>query len=121
MHSKNLEQKFNVKLIITDGEAKKNLSHLIEKYKISSLIWNRLYSDQSIKRDTEIKSFFKNKNIHVETFNSHLLNEPWEIQNNSGQFFKVFTPYWKTAFKVYLNKKFSYQKNSLIKSFKHNE
>ena len=107
MHSKNLEQKFNVKLIITDGEAKKNLSHLIEKYKISSLIWNRLYSDQSIERDTEIKSFFKNKKIHVETFNSHLLNEPWEVQNNSGQFFKVFTPYWKTAFKVYLNKKFS--------------
>ena len=53
LHSKNLEQKFNVKLIITDGEAKKNLSQLIEKYKISSLIWNRLYSDQSIKRDTE--------------------------------------------------------------------
>jgi len=121
LHSKKLEQAFNIKLIIVNGEAKKNISYLIEKYKISSLIWNRLYSNQSVKRDSEIKSFFKNKNIQVETFNSHLLNEPWEVKNNSGQFFKVFTPYWKTAYKVYLSKKFTYQKKISIESFKHTE
>ena len=33
--------------------------------------------------------------IDCETFNGYLLNEPWNIKNKSGTFFKVFTPYWR--------------------------
>jgi deoxyribodipyrimidine photolyase len=53
---------------------------------------------------TQKLKILKEKNIEVETFNAHLLNEPWEVQNNSGLYFKVFTPYWRKAFDVYNQK-----------------
>ena len=33
--------------------------------------------------------------IEVCSSNGSLLHEPWTIQNKSGGFYKVFTPYWK--------------------------
>ena len=92
------------------GNAQESLSQLIKKYKINRVVWNRLYSKKSISRDTKIKQDLKEKNIEVETFNAHLLNEPWEVQNNSGLYFKVFTPYWRKAFDVY--KKFAIKAKS---------
>ena len=74
------------------GSAQESLSQLIKKYKINRVVWNRLYSKKSISRDTKIKQNLKEKNIEVETFNAHLLNEPWEVQNNSGLYFKVLLP-----------------------------
>jgi deoxyribodipyrimidine photo-lyase len=73
---------------------------LIKKYEINQVLWNRLYSPTTIKRDTQIKKTLQEHGIEVDTFNAHLLNEPWEVKNNSGQYFKVFTPYWRKAFEV---------------------
>jgi deoxyribodipyrimidine photo-lyase len=44
-----------------------------------------------------IKTMLQEQNIEVCSFNGHLLNEPWTIKNKQGDFFKVFTPYWKTC------------------------
>ena len=65
----------------------------------------------SINRDKKIKSYLKKNNVNCETFNGYLLNEPWDIKNKSGTFFKVFTPYWRhcnklTQHKVYDNNRF---------------
>jgi len=57
----------------------------------------------------------------VETFNGHLLNEPWEVQNNSGQYFKVFTPYWRKAFDVYQSKKEKIEKLNSLNVLRHQE
>ncbi len=97
--------RFGASLIILEGEALEVLQKLVKKYKINQVLWNRLYSSETIKRDTIIKKTFQDQGVDVETFNGHLLNEPWEVQNNSGQYFKVFTPYWRKAFEVYQSKK----------------
>ena len=95
------KQKFNLDLIILEGNAFKILDQFIEKYQIKEVIWNRLYSKQTILRDSSIKKKLEQKEIIVTSFNSHLLNEPWEIKNNSGEYFKVFTPYWKNSYSFF--------------------
>ena len=85
------------------------------------MVWNRLYSKQTILRDTSIKKKLEQKEIIITSFNSHLLNEPWEIKNNSGEYFKVFTPYWKNAYPFFLEKNYTYSQIKKIKPIAHNE
>ena len=113
--------RFGVSLIILEGEALEVLQKLVKKYKINQVLWNRLYSSETIKRDTIIKKTFQDQGVDVETFNGHLLNEPWEVQNNSGQYFKVFTPYWRKAFEVYQSKKEKLEKLKSINVISHQE
>ena len=113
--------RFGASLIILEGEALEVLQKLVKKYKINQVLWNRLYSPETIKRDTIIKKTFQNQGVDVETFNGHLLNEPWEVQNNSGQYFKVFTPYWRKAFEVYQSKKEKLEKLKSINVISHQE
>ncbi len=108
-------------MIIIEGEAKDVLQKLVKKYQIHQVLWNRLYSSETIKRDTIIKKSLQDQGVEVETFNGHLLNEPWEVQNNSGQYFKVFTPYWRKAFEVYQSKKEKLEKLKSINVISHQE
>ena len=113
--------RFGASLIILEGEALEVLQKLVKKYQIHQVLWNRLYSPGTIKRDTIIKKSFQDQGVEVETFNGHLLNEPWEVQNNSGQYFKVFTPYWRKAFEVYQSKKEKLEKLKSINVLSHQE
>ena len=118
---RSLKKKFKIKLIVTSGEVEKTINELIQKYNINEVIWNRLYSKKSIERDSQIKKNLQEKKIKVETFNGHLLNEPWEVQNNSGQYFKVFTPYWRRAFEVFKSKKYQIININSINPYLHKE
>jgi len=113
--------RFGASLIVLEGEALDVLQKLIKKYQIHQVLWNRLYSPETIKRDTFIKKALQEQGVDVETFNGHLLNEPWEVQNNSGQYFKVFTPYWRKAFEVYQSKKEKLEKIKSINVLSHQE
>ena len=116
-----LKDKFDINLIVITEEADLAIKSLIKKYNINEVVWNRLYSQKSIKRDSAIKKSLLENNIEVQTFNAHLLNEPWEVQNNSGQYFKVFTPYWRKAYEVYQSKKYQIKDIINIKPLKHQE
>ena len=113
--------RFGASLIVLEGKALDVLQKLIKKYQIHQVLWNRLYSPEAIKRDTFIKKALQEQGVDVETFNGHLLNEPWEVQNNSGQYFKVFTPYWRKAFEVYQSKKEKLEKLKSINVISHQE
>ena len=86
-------------LCLRQGKALDILEQLVNDYKIESIYWNRCYEPFSITRDTIIKDFFQKAGLPVFTFNASLLHEPWKITNKAGQFFKVFTPYWKACLK----------------------
>ncbi len=72
------------------------LKSVIKKYSIEAVLWNRSYEPEHIKRDTRIKAYLKNQDIHAESFNSNLLFDPTKVTNKSGTPFKVFTPFWKS-------------------------
>ncbi len=86
--------RLNLKLILRKGDSFKILQELTEK-NIAAVYWNRCYEPHFIKRDKEIKHQLKLNGIEIESFNSHLIHEPWEITNLQGNYYKVFTPFWR--------------------------
>jgi deoxyribodipyrimidine photo-lyase len=89
-----LQQRGN-KLLLYRGNPHVILQELITKLNITKIFWNRCYDAHAIARDKKIKATLLKDNIEVQSFNSHLLFEPWTILNQAGQPYKVFTPFWK--------------------------
>ena len=92
-------KKLGLNLCLRQGKALDVLKQLVEDYQIESIYWNRCYSPVSIERDTVIKKVFQTGGIRIVSTNGSLLHEPWQIKNMSGDFFKVFTPYWRACLK----------------------
>ncbi len=82
-------------LILRRGPAETELLALIEETHANAVYWNRCYEPAVIDRDARIKKRLKAAQIAVHSYNGSLLLEPWEIVNNAGEYFKVFTPFWK--------------------------
>lgn len=89
--SKSLKD-YGIELFIAEGESQKILEKVIKENKIETIYWNRLYEPYHIARDKKIKSEL---GITCESFNASLLNEPWDIKNGAGSYYKVFTSYYK--------------------------
>ena len=89
--SKNLKEKYGIDLIIAEGKSEEILNEIDSEY----IVWNRLYEPYYIDRDTKIKTALEEKNIVTKSFNGSLIAEPWEIKNGSGEFYKVFTSFYK--------------------------
>ena len=92
-------EKYNSKLILRKGNPLCVLKELQSTLGEVSIFWNRLYDENSIKRDTEIKSYFESQGIVVSSTEGMLLHSPWKTQTNSGSHYKVFTPFWKALSK----------------------
>lgn len=61
----------------------------------TAVYWSRRYEPLVIARDQAIKQSLRDRGIEARSFNAALLVEPWDVQNNSGKPFQVFTPYWR--------------------------
>lgn len=83
------------RLIIRRGHSLTTLQQLIEATGATLVCWNRLYEPAVIARDTHIKVTLKDQGIECSSHNAALLFEPWEVRNQQGKPFRVFTPFWK--------------------------
>ena len=92
-------QKHNSKLILRKGNPLYVLKELRSSIGDFNIFWNRLYDENSVKRDTEIKSYFEARGIKVKSTEGLLLHSPWKTQTNSGSYYKVFTPFWRVLSK----------------------
>lgn len=92
-------QQQGLQLCLKKGDALAHLQRIIEQYQVEAVYWNRCYEPESIVRDQAIKSALKQHGTQVYSSNGSLFNEPWTVKNNSGNYFKVFTPYWKQSLK----------------------
>ncbi|MFC5049915.1 cryptochrome/photolyase family protein [Rubritalea spongiae] len=88
---------FGAKLHIVDGskEAHQTLSALVKKIDADAVFWSRRYEAESILQDSEIKKELMASGVLVKSFSASLINEPFNVSNQSGKPYKVFTPYWK--------------------------
>jgi deoxyribodipyrimidine photo-lyase len=77
------------------GDPQRILNDLHQQINVDSIVWNRCYEPFSIERDKVIKESLTSAGVEVKSFNASLLFEPWTIKNQQGNFFKVFTPFWK--------------------------
>ena len=69
-----------------------------------TIYWNKVYEPDYLKFDEYLLTSFKKKNIEHKRFKGNTLNEISEIKKNDGTPFKVFTPFWRTAEKFYVEK-----------------
>ena len=94
---KSLQQDLPVQLY--KGDAREILGQLAEQHNVSHVFWNRGYGPDVVTRDSEIKATLKDAGFDARSFKANLLIEPWEISTKTGEFYKVFTPFWKACLK----------------------
>ncbi|WED44255.1 cryptochrome/photolyase family protein [Legionella cardiaca] len=92
-----LTNQLGLTLILRKGNPLDIILDLVKTSGVEAIYWNRCYEPKSIERDKKIKAILQESEVDVFSFNGSLLNEPWTISNKNGDFFKVFTPYWKTC------------------------
>ncbi len=85
------------RLILRTGPPDEILPALVRETNANAVYWNRLYEPECVKRDTLIKRSLMERGLDVQSFNGNQLLEPWEIETNDGNPYKVFTPFYKTA------------------------
>lgn len=83
------------RLILRRGPARETLQTLVQETGATAVFWNRRYEPAVMARDATVKAALRSDGVGVESFNAALLHEPWTIQNQSGNPFRVFTPFWK--------------------------
>ena len=76
------------------------LLQLIEETGADTVYWNRRYEPAVIARDSAIKAALRERGVLAESYNAALFIEPWQVQNQSGKPFQVFTPYWRSVMKT---------------------
>ena len=74
------------------GDPLSILSHLIDRYPVKAVYWNRRYEPAHIACDRTIKESLK---VPAHSYNGSLLWEPWTIKNGSNEAYKVFTPFYR--------------------------
>lgn len=88
-------------LTLRRGDPRKIILALATETGAAAVFWNRRYDANGIETDKDIKASLKEAGIKAESHNGRLLTEPWEIQTNTGSYYKVFTPYWKAVRRSY--------------------
>ena len=106
----------NINLEIIETNSFKIFFDKLIKKKDFAIYWNKVYEPDYLKFDQYLFTVFKNQNIKHKRFKGNALNEIEEINKSDGTPFKVFTPFWRTAEKYYIEKIPS--KNKIIKKCK---
>ncbi|MGB0134750.1 cryptochrome/photolyase family protein [Dokdonella sp.] len=84
-------------LHIARGPSLDALLRLLGEHGATAVYWNRLYEPAITQRDSLLKQTLTEQGFEARSFNAALLQEPWEVQTNQGQPYRVFTPYWRKA------------------------
>ena len=94
--------KFNIDLEIIISEEKDVFSKIEEKN--LTIYWNKVYEPSQLDLDKKIINILENKKIMSKLYKGNILNEYHNITKKDGTPFKVFTPFWRYAEQVYLDK-----------------
>jgi deoxyribodipyrimidine photo-lyase len=90
-------RKAGSRLIVRRGDSLTIIRELIEETGAAEVVWNRRYEPVIVERDSRVKAELRRDGISAESFNSHLLFEPWSVQTKAGTPFKVFTPFYRAC------------------------
>ena len=94
--SERYRELYNIKLKIYNDDIYQVIEALHKETNFTDIYINTTFDPEVDKIDTKLATKFKNS-FNVNSYNSSLLFKPNEILNNSGDFFKVYTPFWKKA------------------------
>ncbi len=84
-------------LLLLRGDALDITVALAARMKAAAVFWNRRYGLAERERDAALKSALTAAGIVAQSFNGHLLREPWEVKSKAGTHLRVFTPFYRAA------------------------
>ena len=86
-----------IPLLFAAGEAAAIIPQLAERLGVDAVRWSRRYAPASRALDGRIKTVLRDQGIAVHSHPGSLLVEPWTAAPQSGDHYKVFTPFWKSV------------------------
>ncbi|APE43546.1 deoxyribodipyrimidine photolyase [Sulfitobacter alexandrii] len=92
-----LRDKSSRLILRRESDAQAALDKLIEQTGAGAVFWSRLYDPDSVARDSRIKDTLKQKGVEARSFGGHLMFEPWTVETQQGDFYKVYTPFWNNV------------------------
>jgi deoxyribodipyrimidine photo-lyase len=78
----------------------KKIINKSEKYEINSIYISQDYSPFAKKREKDIKSLCKEKELNFILMENHMLTGVDKVKKDNGEYYKKFTPYYRTALKL---------------------
>jgi deoxyribodipyrimidine photo-lyase len=88
-------QSHRASLHLRQGDSLPVLLDLLKQSGARTVYWNRLYEPEAVARDTRLKVALRQYGIEVHTHHGALWSEPWQINTQHGEPYRVFTPYWR--------------------------
>ena len=101
---KNKLLKYNINLEIIKVDTYQSFFKQLLKETNFSIYWNKTYEPDYLRFDNLLSKSLKDKKVKFKILKGNILNEPDEVKKADGTPFKVFTPYWRTAEKLYIEK-----------------
>ncbi len=86
-----------LRLILRKGAFGKEIKRLTEETGAGAFYFTRGYEPDIVKLEAELKSDLEDMGIECRRFGGHLLAEPEDIANSSGEPYRVFTPFYKAC------------------------
>jgi len=85
------------RLILRAGDAREVIPALVQETGAEAVYWQRAYDPGSVARDRDVKAGLKKAGIDAESFAGHVMFEPWTVETKQGDYYKVYTPFWKSV------------------------
>ena len=77
---------------MAEGEAADLIPQIARDYGACKVLYGRTYDPPRLATQEKVEEALDKAGIDTESFNSSLLQEPWETKNGTGKPFQVFTP-----------------------------
>ena len=95
---------FNIAIEVVEVNSFKIFFDKLIKKRDFKIYWNKVYEPDYLKFDEYLSYNLKKNDINFKRFKGNILNEIDEIKKSDGTPFKVFTPFWRSAEKYYIEK-----------------
>ena len=93
-------EKYNIKLELIIGDELEIFSKIKSGV---TIYWNKIYEPNVISLGKKIRDMLIKNKVEYKYFKGNILNEFQNVTKNDGTPFKVFTPFWRVAEKIYIN------------------
>ena len=90
-------RKLGGKLILAKGKAANLIPQIAREHGVIKVLYGRAYDPHGLSTQEKVEEALDKVCIDTESFNTSLLQEPWETKNGTGKPFQVFTPYWRKS------------------------
>ena len=84
-------------LLVYQGDTREILDYLVDATDARAIFCSRAYEPWAAELERELHEACTERDVEFKRFAGSLLFEPEQIANQSGDPFKVFTPFWKAC------------------------